>query len=203
MRRLADDPSVAIDPEVAASEAETGFRNASLANFLRASDNLESPVADVLARLFQPVRPAHELPPAGARAALFLAHGGVDPLNHAKVTTPVRARRINALMMTCGHYDASGDFAFRVGLPGKSGVGGGILAIAPRPRRDRRLVARAQPRGHLPGRRAGAAAPGVPDRMVGVLGFRPVEAAAERAVEGHQIERLGEAWSPTRVCWAA
>jgi glutaminase len=48
------------------------------------------------------------------------------------VTTPMRARRINSLMMTSGHYDASGDFAFRVGLPGKSGVGGGILAIAPR-----------------------------------------------------------------------
>jgi glutaminase len=66
-----------------------------------------------------------------ARAALFLAHGGTDPLSQARVTTPVRTRRINALMMTCGHYDASGDFAFRVGLPGKSGVGGGILAIAP------------------------------------------------------------------------
>ena len=47
------------------------------------------------------------------------------------MTTPVRTRRINAVMMTCGHYDASGEFAFRVGLPGKSGVGGGILAIAP------------------------------------------------------------------------
>ncbi|HBQ05869.1 MAG TPA: glutaminase, partial [Halomonas sp.] len=44
---------------------------------------------------------------------------------------PQRARRINSLMMLCGHYDASGEFAFRVGLPGKSGVGGGILAIAP------------------------------------------------------------------------
>jgi len=67
-----------------------------------------------------------------ARAGLFLAHAGQDPLNHARVTTPFRTKRINALMMTCGHYDASGDFACRVGLPGKSGVGGGILAIAPR-----------------------------------------------------------------------
>jgi glutaminase len=67
-----------------------------------------------------------------ARASLYLAHGGVDPMSGARVTTPLRARRINALMMTCGHYDASGELAFRVGLPGKSGVGGGMIAIAPR-----------------------------------------------------------------------
>jgi glutaminase len=66
-----------------------------------------------------------------ARAGLFLAGDGRDPLTGASVVRPARARRINAVMLTCGHYDGSGEFAFRVGLPGKSGVGGGILAIAP------------------------------------------------------------------------
>jgi len=130
LRGLSCDPSVGVDSEVAASEAATGFRNASLANFLRASDNLNSEVADVLHVYFNQCALAMSCRQL-ARAGLFLAHRGVDPLNGAKVTTPVRARRINAIMLTCGHYDASGDFAFRVGLPGKSGVGGGILAIAP------------------------------------------------------------------------
>jgi glutaminase len=131
MRHLSDDQTVSIDPEVAASEADTGFRNTSLANFLRAYRNLRSPVADVLKVYFHQCAlrmSCRQL----ARAGLYLANGGIDPLNHARITTPVRTRRINAIMMTCGHYDASGDFAFRVGLPGKSGVGGGILAIAPR-----------------------------------------------------------------------
>ena len=130
MRRLADDPNVSIDPEVASSEAATGFKNASLANFLKASDNLQSPVEDVLRVYFHQCALRMNCRQL-ARAALFLAHEGVDPLTHQRVTTPMRARRINALMMTCGHYDASGELAFRVGLPGKSGVGGGILAIAP------------------------------------------------------------------------
>lgn len=130
MRELADDAAVEVDPEVAASEGETGFRNASLANFLCAYDNLHSPVADVLEVYFNQCALRMNCRQL-ARAGLFLAHAGIDPLNHTRVTTPVRARRLNALMMTCGHYDASGDVAFRVGLPGKSGVGGGILAIAP------------------------------------------------------------------------
>ena len=131
MRRLAMDDEVSIDPEVAASEADTGFRNASLAYFLRSFDNLQSPVNDVLEVYFNQCAlrmSCRQL----ARAGLFLAQDGLDPLNQIQVTSPQRTRRINAIMMTCGHYDASGDFAFKVGLPGKSGVGGGILAIAPR-----------------------------------------------------------------------
>jgi glutaminase len=56
---------------------------------------------------------------------------GRHPDTGRQVVTAVRARRIMALMLTCGHYDGSGEFAFRVGIPGKSGVGGGILAIVP------------------------------------------------------------------------
>ncbi len=130
MQQLADDPSISVDPEVATSEGETGFRNASLANFLRAYNNLHSPVADVLQVYFNQCALRMNCRQL-ARAGLFLANAGIDPLNHTHITTPMRARRLNALMMTCGHYDASGDVAFRVGLPGKSGVGGGILAIAP------------------------------------------------------------------------
>jgi glutaminase len=131
VRRASDDAGVSIDAQVAASETAVSFRNASLANFLRAEGNLTSPVADVLQVYVNHCALSLSCRQL-ARSALYLANGGVDPLTGTKVTTPMRARRINSLMMTSGHYDASGDFAFRVGLPGKSGVGGGILAIAPR-----------------------------------------------------------------------
>ncbi len=130
LRERAGDASVTVDEEVARSEAQSGFRNASLANFIRAFGNLQNPVADVLEVYFQQCSlrmSCRQL----ARAGLYLAGDGVDPLTGDAVCRPARARRVKALMMTCGHYDASGDFAFKVGLPGKSGVGGGILAIAP------------------------------------------------------------------------
>ncbi len=66
-----------------------------------------------------------------AMAGRYLMAAGLNPTSGHQVVSAARARRINALMLTCGHYDASGDFAFRVGLPGKSGVGGGIFAVAP------------------------------------------------------------------------
>ncbi len=131
LRELADDANVTVDREVAQSEADTGFRNASLANFIRSFGNLNNPVADVLETYFNQCALRMNCVQL-ARAGLFLAHGGVDPITRHRVVDAQATRRINAIMMTCGHYDASGDFAFRVGLPGKSGVGGGILAIAPR-----------------------------------------------------------------------
>lgn len=127
---LADDESVHIDREVAASERRTGFRNFALANYMRAFGNLMHAPELVLGVYFHHCAIAMSCRQL-ARAGRFLAQGGRNPDTGHSVVSPERARRINALMLTCGHYDGSGDFAFRVGLPGKSGVGGGILCSVP------------------------------------------------------------------------
>jgi glutaminase len=130
IRKLANDNSVCIDEDIALSESETGFRNFSLANFIKSFGNLEHAVADVLNVYFNQCAISMSCVQL-ARAGLFLTAEGTDPLTGQPVVSPRRARRINSVMLMSGHYDASGDFAFRVGAPGKSGVGGGILVIVP------------------------------------------------------------------------
>jgi glutaminase len=130
VRYLADDESIAIDPAVAKSEEATGYRNFALANFMRSFGKLDHPVEHVLGVYFHHCALAMTCTQL-ARSGLFLAAGGRIPGTGHTVVSRQRARRINALMLTCGHYDGSGDFAYHVGLPGKSGVGGGILAVAP------------------------------------------------------------------------
>jgi glutaminase len=127
---LADDSAIAIDPEVARSETATGYRNFALANFMKSFGKLVHPVDHVLGVYFHQCALAMSCTQL-ASAGLFLANNGVNPLTGHTVVSSQRARRINALMLTCGHYDGSGDFAYHVGLPGKSGVGGGIMAVAP------------------------------------------------------------------------
>jgi glutaminase len=130
MQFLADDTSVTIDERVAASERRTGFRNAALANYMKSFGVLDNPVDYTLGVYFHHCAIAMSCRQL-ATAGRFLALRGLNPSTGMKVVPAERARRINALMLTCGHYDGSGEFAYRVGLPGKSGVGGGILAIAP------------------------------------------------------------------------
>jgi glutaminase len=130
LRFLAEDDAVVVDEAVARSETRTGFRNAALANYMKAFGNLDEEVDRVLGVYFHQCAVAMSCRQL-ALAGRFLAAGGRNPATGRQVVGPDRARRINALMLTCGHYDGSGDFAFRVGLPGKSGVGGGILAVAP------------------------------------------------------------------------
>ncbi len=130
MRYLADDETLSIDEKVAQSEQRTGYRNFALANFMRGFGNLDHPVEHTLGVYFHQCALALSCVQL-SHAGLFLANRGTNPLTGFSVVSPKRARRINALMLMCGHYDGSGDFAYHVGLPGKSGVGGGILAVAP------------------------------------------------------------------------
>jgi glutaminase len=130
MQFVADDSAIKIDDEVAASEQRTGFRNAALANYMKSFGVLDNPVHFTLGVYFHHCAIAMNCRQL-AMAGRFLAHDGINPSTGMSVVTPDRAKRINSIMMMCGHYDGSGEFAYRVGLPGKSGVGGGILAVAP------------------------------------------------------------------------
>jgi glutaminase len=130
MQYLADDASITIDNAVAASEQRTGFRNAALANYMKSFGVLDNPVEYTLGVYYHHCAIAMSCRQL-AMAGRFLAQFGNNPSTGLPVVNPERARRINAIMLTCGHYDGSGEFAYRVGLPGKSGVGGGIMAIAP------------------------------------------------------------------------
>ena len=125
VRFLASDNSIFIDEKVAQSEQLTGDRNASLAHFMASYGHFQNPVDDVLAAYFHHCSIAMTCEQL-ARAALFLVTNGVKLTSGETVTSKQRTKRINSLMMMCGHYDGSGEFAFRVGLPGKSGVGGGF-----------------------------------------------------------------------------
>jgi glutaminase len=130
LREQAGDEGVHIDDVVATSEAATGSRNRSLAWFMKTYGILEYDVEAVLGAYFRQCAVAMSCRQL-ARAGLFLAFDGCDPATGREVAAWHNARRINSVMMLCGHYDNSGEFAYRIGLPGKSGVGGGILAIAP------------------------------------------------------------------------
>lgn len=126
-----EEDGIRIDEQVAKSEDEYGDRNRALAYFMRSYGVVQGDVPTTLACYFRQC--ALEMSVATlSRAGLFLAADGKNPLNGDKVVTShVYVDRVNAIMMLCGHYDMSGDFAFRVGLAAKSGVGGGILAVIP------------------------------------------------------------------------
>ncbi|GLK42633.1 MULTISPECIES: glutaminase [Novosphingobium] len=129
VRELAgDDDTIRIDETVARAEQETGFRNMALANYMRAFGNIHGDVELVLGTYFHFCALAMSCRQLAMAGRFLMGDGRVE--GH-RVVTARRARRINALMMSCGHYDNSGDFAYRIGLPGKSGVGGGILSVAP------------------------------------------------------------------------
>ena len=110
MQFLADDPTIKIDENVASSEQQTGFRNAALANYMKSFGVIENPVNLVLGVYFHQCAIAMSCRQL-AMAGRFLAHQGRNPTTGLTVVPAERARRINAVMLTCGHYDGSGEFA--------------------------------------------------------------------------------------------
>jgi glutaminase len=130
VRMLAAEPTLDFDHAVAASERESAHRNYAIAHLMKDFGNLHSPVETVIdsyCRQCSITMNCVEL----AKAGSFLAHHGTVPWSGKKILDASSAKRLNALMLTCGTYDAAGDFAYRVGLPAKSGVGGGIVAVVP------------------------------------------------------------------------
>jgi len=130
LRQLANEPEIHYDRRVARSERACSDRNAAMAHFIKSFGNLHNPVDEVLdayCRHCAIEMNCVEL----ARAVSFLAHRGRLPWNGQEILSESAAKRLSALMLTCGTYDSAGDFAFRVGLPAKSGVGGGIVALVP------------------------------------------------------------------------
>lgn len=126
IRTAAGDDDIHINEAVARSETLTGHRNMALAHFMRAHGNLANAPELTLGAYFHQCAVEMSCVQLALAGRFLMAAPGA-----ARMVSPARVRRINAMMMMCGHYDASGDFAYRVGLPGKSGVGGGILVIAP------------------------------------------------------------------------
>ncbi|NUQ23335.1 MAG: glutaminase [Saprospiraceae bacterium] len=130
VRQLSGIDDVYYDYDIARSERETGFVNAALVNYLKSLGNIENnveTVLDVYCHQCAIKMSCREL----AKSFLFLANHGIIPSGNTRILTTSQAKRLNAIMLTCGFYDQAGEFAFRVGMPGKSGVGGGIVAVIP------------------------------------------------------------------------
>jgi glutaminase len=130
IRVLCDNPNINYNECVAMSEWENADRNMALAYFMKSFKNIKHDVSrliDIYCHQCSIEMSATDL----AKSFLFLANHGVNPYNNKRLLTTSQSKRLGALMLTCGLYDESGDYAFRTGMPGKSGVGGGIAAYIP------------------------------------------------------------------------
>lgn len=129
VRELTHDESIDYSEAIAESERETGYNNFAAANLLKSFGNLHNEVEDVLDFYFHQcsiMMSCEQL-----TNAFFVFSNKGKCLRGIRHLSANKVKRINAIMLTCGFYDEAGEFAFEVGLPGKSGVGGGIVALLP------------------------------------------------------------------------
>lgn len=130
VREITGDDDIEYDLTVASSEKSTGYRNVALVNYIKALGNIKCDVEPIVDFYFHQCSLAMSCKQL-AQAFMIYANRGRLIENKKKILKPKSVKRINALMQTCGFYDEAGEFSFQVGLPGKSGVGGGICAIHP------------------------------------------------------------------------
>jgi glutaminase len=128
--QLSGNEGICANKKVAASEMQFGARSAAMAYLMKAFDNFSNPVDEVLDTYFHACSLEMSCVDLG-RSVSFLANHGRSVVDQKQVVSDRQSKQINALLATCGLYDEAGEFAYRVGLPGKSGVGGGIVAVIP------------------------------------------------------------------------
>lgn len=130
IRSLSANKEINYSSKIAASEKSVGYRNVALCNFIKSFGNIKNEPNEVLDFYFDLCSLESTCEQLSDQFS-FLANNGKTIHDNTQVLTKSQSKRINALMQTCGFYDESGEFAFKVGLAGKSGVGGGIVAIHP------------------------------------------------------------------------
>ncbi|MEO5907450.1 MAG: glutaminase [Saprospiraceae bacterium] len=130
IREISGIPSIDYNKQVAHSERSLGFRNTALINLMKASGNIHNHIDDVLHLYYHQCSIEMSCAEMASTFLVFANHGK-KPGSIEQVITSSMAKRINAIMQTCGFYDEAGEFTFKVGLPGKSGIGGGIVAVHP------------------------------------------------------------------------
>mgnify|MGYP006195661293 FL=1 len=129
-RELSENENINYNQKVIQSEKENGYRNAALVNFIKSFNNIKHQPEEVLDFYYHQCSlemGCEDL----AKCFQVFANNGIIPKTKNKFLTSSQCKRMNALMQMCGFYDQAGEFTFKVGLPGKSGVGGGVVAIFP------------------------------------------------------------------------
>ena len=178
-RRLAGDPSLSVDEAVYRSEKQTGSRNRAMAFLLESCGLLHDDPEEVLDCYFRACSIRVDCRDLAHIACTFAGRGRRSPSGERLF--PARyAHYVNAVLMTCGMYNGSGDFAVKVGLPAKSGVGGGIMAVSP----ARMGI--------------GIYSPGLDEKGNSLAGIRLLEQLGRRLSRQHRFVLEGELYTRTK-----
>jgi len=130
VRKISGNEEISCNKQVASSEKKLGFRNAALINLMKSCHNIDNDIDEVMDLYYHMCSIEMSCEELANTFLLYANHGKLVTTGEPVITSSM-AKRINAIMQTCGFYDEAGEYTFKVGLPGKSGIGGGIVAIHP------------------------------------------------------------------------